>query len=736
MKKFGTLLTLTMALLAGAIIATPFNASAATAVTTVTQSEAKIWLEGQVGKVPINPVDGDFPGQCASLAAQYYLKLTGKIIRANAGGTGHGYQYADDNHSVNLGWSRGSITANTILQLGDVIVTGSTITNPYGHVAIFYSGSATNASQIESALTLTGGVTKKTLGQNLVGKTYVRPVWKSATASSAPTLWAPTPTNFRTTDSITVHWSSVANATSYKYYLTQAPTAYAYEVNVRNDYTFSNSVAFNGLPAGRYYMFVQAVNSAGDGPQSNWIEFVVDELDYIPTKTTTYNGHQYSIYDYSISWPYAKELTERMGGHLVTITSKEENDTIAGLTASGKKDGYWLGASNTDWSVATWNNYGTPWKWVTGEPYSYSNWASNEPNGGGSNATKEHFAEIRKSYGNKWNDIKTTGVNTQGFILEIDDDIQPVATERHESNDYALFDKQMTWKDTKVYCESNGGHLATITSDAERKTVESLLDRGEKSWYWIGATDEAVKGTYKWVTDETFAQNASYVKWRASGNSKSIHADGRYVMMYKDNKTWTALRNYYEYSNDMQYFGFVCEFENTYKPLQSILLDKTTLTLAVGNSEILTVTYDPIDTTDEKAIVWSTSDESIVTVSNGVVTAHSYGEAVITARVGTKEATSTVKVNFNDLALTDITISGEPKVGKTLTFTAVAEGERESLSYTFYINRGNNVYYFNTNSSNESFSFTPLMPGNYTVVALAAAGNEYRVLYSKDFVVD
>lgn len=180
MKKFNILLVLILFL--GATTIAPFNASAATTATIITQNEAKKWLEDQRGTVPRNPADGGHLGQCASLAAQYYLKLTGRIIRTDSGaGTGHGYQYADNNHSVNLGWSRGFIAANTVLELGDVIVTG----HPNGgitgnHVAIFYSGTATSASQIESAQTLTGGVTKQTFNANLVGKTYVRPVWKNA----------------------------------------------------------------------------------------------------------------------------------------------------------------------------------------------------------------------------------------------------------------------------------------------------------------------------------------------------------------------------------------------------------------------------------------------------------------------------------------------------------------------------------------------------------------------------
>ena len=79
-------------------------------------------------------------------------------------------------------------------------------------------------------------------------------------------------------------------------------------------------------------------------------------------------------------------------------------------------------------------------------------------------------------------------------------------------------------------------------------------------------------------------------------------------------------------------------------PVSSITLNKTTLSLEKGTSETLTATVGPEDATD-KTVTWSSSNAEIASVDeHGKVTAHTGGEAVITAKAGEKAATCTVTV--------------------------------------------------------------------------------------------
>ncbi len=102
-----------------------------------------------------------------------------------------------------------------------------------------------------------------------------------------------------------------------------------------------------------------------------------------------------------------------------------------------------------------------------------------------------------------------------------------------------------------------------------------------------------------------------------------------------------------------------------------IKLNKTTLTLAVGEEQPLTATVLP-DNAENKTVAWSSSDTKIATVSDaGLVTAVAVGSTTITARAGGKSATCTVTVE--PIAVESVTLDKTEltlKRGGTETLTA------------------------------------------------------------------
>ena len=80
-----------------------------------------------------------------------------------------------------------------------------------------------------------------------------------------------------------------------------------------------------------------------------------------------------------------------------------------------------------------------------------------------------------------------------------------------------------------------------------------------------------------------------------------------------------------------------------YIVVTGITLDRTSVELTEGETTTLVATVAPDDATI-KMVAWSTSDEAIATVDNGVVTAVAAGTATITAKAGDKEATCVVTV--------------------------------------------------------------------------------------------
>lgn len=83
-------------------------------------------------------------------------------------------------------------------------------------------------------------------------------------------------------------------------------------------------------------------------------------------------------------------------------------------------------------------------------------------------------------------------------------------------------------------------------------------------------------------------------------------------------------------------------------PCTGIKLDRDTLTIARGETATLTATVEPADTTD--TIGWSSENDNIATVENGVVTAVGLGETTITAACGDKTASCKVTVTKATIA--------------------------------------------------------------------------------------
>lgn len=83
---------------------------------------------------------------------------------------------------------------------------------------------------------------------------------------------------------------------------------------------------------------------------------------------------------------------------------------------------------------------------------------------------------------------------------------------------------------------------------------------------------------------------------------------------------------------------------NVVVPVTGVKLDKTTANLDLKGTVTLAATVEPANTTTDKTVTWSSSDNTVATVKNGVVTAVKEGTVTITATVGGKVASCTVTV--------------------------------------------------------------------------------------------
>ncbi len=107
-----------------------------------------------------------------------------------------------------------------------------------------------------------------------------------------------------------------------------------------------------------------------------------------PKAEVILDDHEYQLFDATMTWEGAQSYCKSIQGHLVTITSAQEQEAIASLVKKGNENGYWIGLSISD----------EP-EWVTGELYRYSNWANGEPH---KKTDSTSFAQVWNEDGFGW----------------------------------------------------------------------------------------------------------------------------------------------------------------------------------------------------------------------------------------------------------------------------------------------------------------------------------------------
>lgn len=125
---------------------------------------------------------------------------------------------------------------------------------------------------------------------------------------------------------------------------------------------------------------------------------------------------------------------------------------------------------------------------------------------------------------------------------------------------------------------------------------------------------------------------------------------------------------------------------NVKSPMTGIVLGETEVNLVKGQTKTLTVDFVPADTTDSKNVVWSTSDDSVVSVDNGRLTALKEGTATITATCGSLTATAEVTVVEYPLVGIIAWVSEEEiDIGEQIeTIVATApENTTDDVTFTF-----------------------------------------------------
>ena len=208
---------------------------------------------------------------------------------------------------------------------------------------------------------------------------------------------------------------------------------------------------------------------------------------------------------------------------------------------------------------------------------------------------------------------------------------------------------------------------------------------------------------------------------KASDNTISYESDG--VMIVSN----TSVMRFNAASDQMRYRYYKSKQYTRQKPVQlykkatggetpvaveSVALDKAELSIAAGKTATLVATITPANATN-KSVTWTTDNDKVATVADGVVTAVAEGKANITVTTadGAKTATCAVTVTAASQAV-DVTIYSVDftKAAEAKTWT-IDDKEKASLDYvwqqTTSYGMKASAYVSGKNNATESWLISP-----------------------------
>ncbi len=164
-----------------------------------------------------------------------------------------------------------------------------------------------------------------------------------------------------------------------------------------------------------------------------------------------FNGSEYYYSNGTSPVANARTACEDNGGYLVSINSAAENNFINSFTGNSQ---VYIGFTDE-------NNEGT-FTWMNGDPVTYTNWNSGEPNDSDPGAGGEDFT-VMTAFGD-WNDV--SGLSAQRFVCEVS-----------EFNDVALeWSTGSTDNSINVQPTQDTWYTLTLTDENQTCTDSVLIE--------------------------------------------------------------------------------------------------------------------------------------------------------------------------------------------------------------------------------------------------------------------
>ena len=173
--------------------------------------------------------------------------------------------------------------------------------------------------------------------------------------------------------------------------------------------------------------------------------------------------------------------------------------------------------------------------------------------------------------------------------------------------------------------------------------------------------------SYKFLA--TVKNTSDKVKWSVSdSNIASISSDGVVTAKHSGSTSITATVDGVSANAKVYVINEVVVEK-------SISLNKSNMELLVGESQSISVNFNPSDTTD-KSIVWTSSNESIANYKGGLIVGYKEGKCTITATSKNgKKASVNVTVKKNTIVVTE-------RIDVSETSISIPVGEKKNIIAT------------------------------------------------------
>lgn len=306
------------------------------------------------------------------------------------------------------------------------------------------------------------------------------------------------------------------------------------------------------------------------------------------------NGHLYArvVFGVAVGWPQANAFAASVGGHLVTLTSEEEETLIENYLMDLPQRRGWIGLYQ-DLDAPDYSEPDGGWRWVTGEPLEYTAWLRGEPSNNSIDGLPEDFGMINGINNEPplgWNDRSSPFTQAiiewsadcdgdgvvdyrqivEGTAPDVDDDGVPDWCRiESDCNGNGLDDMhEVAYQDLPPHplavkwpvSEGGNGHWYLI-SEEQRDRVSADLDARSRGGYlatftdpgellffrqnfapiccvaYVGGQQELPglepRGSWKWDTNEPW----SGVPWKRGEPNDSATVGGaeRYLQIYTSN---------------------------------------------------------------------------------------------------------------------------------------------------------------------------------------------------------